>query len=296
MRVLVTGASGQLGKDVIRELLLRNHIALGTGRKPVINAQWDYRILDICDREEVFLLFQEFRPEAVIHCAAWTAVDEAEKPANHDKVWSSNVIGTACLAEACKSYNAKMMFISTDYVFDGTGSDPWDPDCTKFGPMNEYGRSKLEGEKAVVGTLPYSFIVRTSWLFGLDGNSFVKTILRLSETHPVLRVVNDQIGTPTYSADLARLLVDMIETEKYGCYHATNEGGFISWYDFANEIIEKSGAETKIIPVTSDEYASAAPRPHNSRLDKSKLIHCGFSLLPDWRDALNRYLRELKTR
>lgn len=284
MKVLVTGSKGQLGYDVIKELCSRGHEALG----------FDLPELDITDEAAVQAVFDRTEPDAVIHCAAWTAVDAAEESGNIAKVFAVNEGGTRNLAAACKRTGAKLLYLSTDYVFDGQGSAPWRADETRFAPLNEYGKSKLAGENAVREMLQTYFIVRIAWVFGKNGNNFVKTMLRLSETHDTLRVVCDQVGTPTYTPDLARLLVDMIETDKYGVYHATNEGGFLSWYDFAAAIMQEAGKHTKVIPVTTAEYGlSNAARPFNSRLDKSKLKENGFEPLPDWRDALKRYLKEI---
>lgn len=284
MKVLVTGSKGQLGYDVIKELRSRGHEALG----------FDLPELDITDEVAVQAVFDRVKPDAVIHCAAWTAVDAAEESGNIAKVFAVNEGGTRNLAAACKRTGAKLLYLSTDYVFDGQGSAPWGADESRFAPLNEYGKSKLAGENAVRELLQTYFIVRIAWVFGKNGNNFVKTMLRLSETHDTLRVVCDQVGTPTYTPDLARLLVDMIETDKYGVYHATNEGGFISWYDFASAIMQEAGKHTKVIPVTTAEYGlSKAARPFNSRLDKSKLKENGFEPLPDWRDALKRYLKEI---
>ncbi len=282
MKVLVTGVKGQLGYDVVKELTKRNHEAVGV----------DIEEMDITDFSAVEKVLTAVKPDAVIHCAAWTAVDAAED--NSDKVMKINVDGTANIAKVCKAIDAKMVYISTDYVFDGTGEAPWDPDCKDYAPQNVYGMSKLGGEKAVAEILSKYFIVRIAWVFGKNGNNFIKTMLRLSETHDTLRVVDDQIGTPTYTYDLSRLLVDMIETEKYGYYHATNEGGYISWAEFAAEIFKQAKKSTKVIPVTTAEYGlSKAKRPFNSRLDKSKLTLNGFERLPLWQDALKRYLEEL---
>ena len=284
MKVLVTGSNGQLGYDVIKELRSRRHEALG----------FDLPELDITDEAAVQAVFDRTEPDAVIHCAAWTAVDAAEESGNIAKVFAVNEGGTRNLAAACKRTGAKLLYLSTDYVFDGQGSAPWGADETRFAPLNEYGKSKLAGENAVRELLQTYFIVRIAWVFGKNGNNFVKTMLRLSESHDTLRVVCDQVGTPTYTPDLARLLVDMIETDKYGVYHATNEGGFLSWYDFASAIMQEAGKHTKVIPVTTAEYGlSKASRPFNSRLDKSKLKENGFEPLPDWRDALKRYLKEI---
>ncbi len=283
MRVLVTGAGGQLGSAVCRELEHRCAEAFG----------FDRCSMDITDKETVRRRIFDCSPDAVIHCAAWTAVDAAEVAENLQKVRTVNAEGTRNVAEACKVLGCKMMYISTDYVFDGRGTDPWEPDCRGFGPLNVYGQTKLEGELAVQELLEKYFIVRTSWVFAPRGQNFVGTMLRLAESHGILRVVNDQIGTPTYVPDLARLLCDMVETEKYGVYHATNEGGYLSWCDFAREIFRQAGRDNKVIPVTTAEYGLAkAARPLNSRLDKSKLDEMGFARLPDWRDALGRYITE----
>lgn len=284
MRVLVTGVKGQLGYDVVNELNKRNHEAIGV----------DVEEMDVTDEAAVYRVIGEAKPDAVVHCAAWTAVDVAEDPDNYDKVMKINALGTEYVARACKTLDAKMTYISTDYVFDGRGDEPWEPDCKDYAPLNVYGESKLLGEKAVAGLSDKFFIVRIAWVFGKNGNNFIKTMLKLSETRDVLRVVSDQIGTPTYTRDLARLLVDMIETEKYGYYHATNEGGYVSWADFAKEIFLQAGKSTRVIPVTTAEYGlSKARRPFNSRLDKTKLVVSGFTPLPSWQDALKRYLAEL---
>lgn len=296
MRVLVTGVGGQLGYDVMNELAKRGHEAIGSDIVPVdkITLPYEYLQLDITDKVAVDEVICSLRPDAVIHCAAWTAVDAAEEEANKDKVYAINVDGTRYIAETCKAVGAKMMYISTDYVFDGQGEEPWQPDCKEYAPLNVYGSSKLQGELAVTSLLEKYFIVRIAWVFGKNGNNFIKTMLNVGKKFDTLRVVNDQIGTPTYTFDLARLLVDMIDTEKYGYYHATNEGGYISWYDFACEIFKQAGYDTKIVPVTTAEYGlSKAKRPFNSRLDKSKLIEAGFAPLPTWQDALKRYLKDL---
>ena len=301
MKVLVTGACGLLGHDVMNELSVRKHDGIGSDIAPAYNGIADgtpvctmpYTILDITDEQAVREVLHRVRPDAVIHCASWTAVDAAEDDENSEKVFSVNVDGTRYLAEACRALECKMIYISTDYVFGGQGNAPWKPDCKDFGPLSVYGKTKLEGERAVVFSTKDHYIVRTAWAFGSNGNNFVKTMLHLGRTHDTLRVVCDQIGTPTYTPDLARLLVDMIETEEYGFYHATNEGGYISWYDFACEIFRQAGMDVKVLPVTTAEYgASKAVRPLNSRLDKSKLREHGFTLLPDWRDALTRYLSD----
>lgn len=295
MRVFVTGMTGQLGHDVVPELLRRGHRATGSGSReigPAAAAAPCVR-LDITDRDAVKNTVSQFRPDAIIHCAAWTAVDAAEDQENRARVHAVNALGTQYVAEAARDVGAKMMYISTDYVFDGRGTRPWQPDDKCYAPLSVYGQSKLDGELAVSGILDKYFIVRIAWAFGLNGSNFIKTMINVGKTHDEVRVVNDQIGTPTYTADLARLLADMVETEKYGYYHATNEGGYISWYDLCVECYRQYGLKTKVIPVTTAEYAlSRAARPLNSRLDKSKLTEAGFTPLPDWRDAVRRYLAE----
>ncbi len=294
MQFLVTGVGGQLGFDVMQELLKRGHSCIGSDILPSCdNISAPYAQMDITDKESVDKVISSFDPDVVIHCAAWTAVDPAEEPENISKVKAINVDGTRNIAEVCKKLDCKMIYISTDYVFDGQGETPWNADCKDYSPLNVYGKSKLEGELAVSGLLQKYFIVRIAWVFGVNGKNFIKTMLDLGKKYDTLRVVSDQIGTPTYTYDLARLLVDMGESEKYGCYHATNEGGFISWYDFACAIFEQAGMDVNVIPVTTAEYGvSKAARPFNSRLDKSKLTENGFSPLPDWKDALSRYLKE----
>lgn len=282
MKVLVTGVKGQLGYDVVNELTKRGHTAIGV----------DIDEMDITDKHSVQMVIEKTKPDAVIHCAAWTAVDLAEDDDKIALVRAVNTDGTRNIAEVCKKFNCKMMYISTDYVFNGQGTEPWKPDCKDYEPLNVYGQTKLGGELAVANLLEKYFIVRIAWVFGVNGNNFIKTMLNVGKKYNELTVVNDQIGTPTYTFDLARLLVDMIETEKYGYYHATNEGGYISWYDFACEIFNQAGYKTKVKPVTTEEYGlSKAKRPFNSRLDKSKLIENGFKPLPTWQDALSRYLK-----
>ena len=293
MKILVTGASGQLGYDVVNELNKRGHNTIGTDialseKLPIVT-------LDITDEDAVSKTVAEINPDAVIHCAAWTAVDAAEDEENKQKVFAINENGTSNLAKACRDIDCKMLYISTDYVFNGQGNTPWQADCKEYAPLNVYGESKLKGELAVSETLDKYFIVRIAWVFGKNGNNFIKTMLNIGKKYDTLRVVNDQIGTPTYTFDLARLLADMVETDKYGYYHATNEGGYISWYDFACEIFRQAGYNTKVTPVTTAEYGlSKAARPFNSRLDKSKLAANGFETLPDWKDALARYLKEIE--
>ncbi|MBR2992385.1 MAG: dTDP-4-dehydrorhamnose reductase [Clostridiales bacterium] len=301
MRILVTGVCGQLGHDVVNNAAQRGYEAIGSDIQPVYSGVADgsavtkapYVQLDITDKDAVTSVIEEIRPDAVIHCAAWTAVDAAEDKENRDKVHKINALGTRYIAEAAKAVDAKMLYLSTDYVFDGKGDRPWEPDDKCYAPLNVYGQSKLDGEIAVSETLEKYFIVRIAWVFGLNGKNFIKTMINVGKTHDTVRVVNDQIGTPTYTLDLSRLLVDMIGTEKYGYYHATNEGGYISWYDFCVEFYKQYGLATKVIPVTTEEYGlSKAARPENSRLDKTKLVKAGFTPLPDWKDAVKRYLKE----
>lgn len=302
MKVFVTGVNGQLGHDVMNELAKRGYEGIGSDITEEYGGIKDnsavvdmpYVKLDITDQEAVKSIISDIRPDAVIHCAAWTAVDLAEDDDKVDKVRAINAGGTQNIADLCKELDCKMTYISTDYVFDGQGEKPWEPDCKDYKPLNVYGQTKLEGELAVANTLDKYFIVRIAWVFGLNGKNFIKTMLNVGKTHDTVRVVNDQIGTPTYTLDLARLLVDMNETEKYGYYHATNEGGYISWYDFTVEIYKQAGLDTKVVPVTTKEYGlSKAARPFNSRLDKTKLIESGFMPLPTWQDALSRYLVEI---
>lgn len=301
MKVFVTGVNGQLGHDVMNELYKRGYEATGSDIADTyvgINdfspvTTMPYVKLDITDTEEVNRVISGLEPDVVIHCAAWTAVDMAEDDDKVELVRNVNAHGTENIAKACKNIDAKMIYISTDYVFDGQGTTPWSPDCKDYKPLNVYGQTKLEGELAVSSILNKYFIVRIAWVFGLNGKNFIKTMINVGKSHDTVRVVNDQIGTPTYTLDLSRLLVDMIETEKYGYYHVTNEGGYISWYDFTKEIYKQYGLDTKVIPVTTEEYGlSKAKRPFNSRLDKSKLIENGFKPLPTWQDALRRYLEE----
>lgn len=304
MKVLVTGVNGQLGHDLMNELARRNIESVGSDITPQYSGIKDqsaagsaaYVQMDITDRDVVLDTIRNTGADVVMHCAAWTAVDAAEDEANRDKVYAVNAKGTDHIAEACRECDAKMLYLSTDYVFNGEGTEAWDPDCKDYAPLNYYGETKLEGEKAVSSRLEKYFIVRIAWVFGLNGKNFIKTMLGLADTHDSLRVVDDQIGTPTYTYDLAVLLVDMILTEKYGYYHATNEGGYISWADFAEAIMKEGGKSTVINRVTTEEYGlSKAKRPFNSRLDKSKLVKNGFTPLPDWKDALHRYLIELKS-
>lgn len=302
MVIFVTGVNGQLGHDVMNELAKRGYEGIGSDVAPAYSGMADgsavttmpYISLDITDKQAVQDVISQVHPDAVIHCAAWTAVDMAEDDDKIAKVRAVNAYGTQYIASTCKQIDCKMVYISTDYVFDGQGTTPWQPDCKDYKPLNVYGQTKLEGELAVANTLEKYFIVRIAWVFGQNGKNFIKTMLNVGKTHDTVRVVNDQIGTPTYTFDLARLLVDMIETDKYGYYHATNEGGYISWYDFTREIFRQAGYTTKVIPVTTAEYGlSKAARPFNNRLDKRKLAANGFTPLPDWKDAVRRYLEAI---
>ena len=301
MKIFVTGVCGQLGHDVVNNASARGYETVGSDIQPEYSGIADgsavtsalYVKLDITDKNAVSSVISEIKPDVIIHCAAWTAVDTAEDEDNREKVHSINALGTGYIAEAAKSIDSKMLYLSTDYVFDGKGNRPWEPDDKCYAPLNVYGQSKLDGELAVSSVLDKYFIVRIAWVFGLNGKNFIKTMINVGKTHDTVRVVNDQIGTPTYTLDLARLLVDMVETDKYGYYHATNEGGYISWYDFCCEFYKQYGLDTKVIPVTTEEYGlSKAARPFNSRLDKSKLVQAGFKPLPDWKDAVKRYLAE----
>ncbi|MBP5254427.1 MAG: dTDP-4-dehydrorhamnose reductase [Lachnospiraceae bacterium] len=302
MRILVTGVAGQLGHDVVNELASRGHEVTGSDIFEQYNGVQDgsfavtapYVRMDITDREAVSSVIAGLCPDAVVHCAAWTAVDAAEDDENFLKVYRINVSGTRHIAEACAACGAKMMYISTDYVFSGQGIVPWDPDCKDYAPLCRYGETKLLGEFAVSSLVEKFFIVRIAWVFGLNGKNFIKTMLNVGRKYPEVRVVNDQIGTPTYTLDLSVLLADMVESDRYGYYHATNEGGYISWYEFTKEIYRQAGLETRVLPVTTEAYGlSRAARPRNSRLDKSKLTDAGFRRLPDWKDALSRYLAEI---
>ncbi len=301
MKFFVTGVGGQLGHDVMNEIASRGYEGVGSDIAPVYSGVADgssvtsmpYVQMDITDGEAVASVLAEVKPDVVVHCAAWTAVDAAEDEENKEKVFAINAKGTENIAKACKELDCKMIYISTDYVFDGQGERPWEPDDKNYAPLNVYGESKLQGELAVSSILEKYFIVRIAWVFGLNGKNFIKTMINVGKTHDEVRVVNDQIGTPTYTYDLSRLLVDMAETDKYGYYHATNEGGYISWYDFCVEFYKQYGLETKVTPVTTAEYGlSKAARPFNSRLDKSKLVEAGFTPLPTWQDAVSRYLKE----
>lgn len=312
MKIFVTGVAGQLGHDVMNDLAARGYEGIGTDIAPQYSGADDgtavtkmpYVSLDITDRDAVEKTITELKPDVVVHCAAWTAVDLAEDDDKKAKVHAINADGTQNIADACKKIDAKMVYISTDYVFDGQGTTPWQPDCKDYAPLNVYGQTKLDGELAVANTLEKYFIVRIAWVFGVNGKNFIKTMLNVGKTHDRLTVVSDQIGTPTYTLDLSRLLVDMIETDKYGYYHATNEGGYISWYDFTKEIFRQAVAlgrteydenHVTVCPVTTEEYGvSKAARPFNSRLDKSKLTANGFTPLPTWQDAVARYLKEIE--
>ena len=307
MKVFVTGVGGQLGHDIMNELARREYQGVGSDIQPEYSGVADgssvctaeYVQLDITDRDAVEKTILEVKPDVIVHCAAWTNVDGAEDPEKQPVVHRINTEGTENIARAAKAVDAKMVYISTDYIFDGQGERPWEPDDKCYAPLNVYGQSKLDGELAVSSILEKYFIVRIAWVFGLNGKNFIKTMINVGKTHDTVRVVNDQIGTPTYTVDLARLLVDMIETEKYGYYHATNSesepGGYISWYDFCVEFYRQYGLETKVIPVTTAEYGlSVAARPFNSRLEKGKLVEAGFQPLPTWQDAVKRYLAEAK--
>ena len=303
MKVFVTGVGGQLGHDVMNELHKRGYEGTGSDIAPQYSGVNDgsavttmpYVQLDITDKAAVSDVLMSVKPDVVVHCAAWTAVDLAEDDDKVEKVRAINAGGTQNIADVCKALDCKMVYISTDYVFNGQGTEPWDPDCKDYKPLNEYGQTKLEGELAVANTLDKYFIVRIAWVFGLNGKNFIKTMLTVGKKYDTVRVVNDQIGTPTYTLDLSRLLVDMVETDKYGYYHATNEGGYISWYDFTCEIFKQAGYTTNVVPVTTEEYGlSKAARPFNSRLEKKKLLEAGFEPLPTWQDALSRYLMEIE--
>ena len=303
MKVFVTGVGGQLGHAVMNELHNRGYAGVGSDIAPAYSGVQDgsavcampYVPMDITNAEMVRSVLLQVKPDVVVHCAAWTAVDLAEDEDKQVKVRAINVGGTQNIADLCKELGCKMVYISTDYVFNGQGTEPWQPDCKDYAPLNVYGQTKLDGELAVFNTLDKYFIVRIAWVFGRNGNNFIKTMLNLSKKYDTLRVVNDQIGTPTYTLDLSRLLVDMVETEKYGYYHATNEGGYISWHEFACEIFRQAGITMTVNPVTTAEYGiSKAARPFNSRLDKSKLVDAGFEPLPSWQDALARYLKEIE--
>ncbi len=295
MKVFVTGVGGQLGYDVMNELNKRGHEGIGSDILDSVNSPYPYVKLDITNEQEVTKTIKEIKPDVIVHCAAWTAVDAAEDEENQAKVRAINSDGTRYIAMAASMVDCKMIYISTDYIFDGQGDRPWQPDDRNFAPLNVYGQTKLDGEMAVSGILEKFFIVRIAWVFGKNGKNFIKTMLNVGKKYDEVRVVNDQVGTPTYTYDLARLLVDMSESEKYGYYHATNEGGYISWYDFTCEIYKQAGLETKVNPVTTAEYGlSKAARPFNSRLDKSKLVENGFKPLPTWQDALSRYLKEIE--
>ena len=301
MKVFITGVAGQLGHDVVNELEQRGYESIGSDIAEQYSGIQDhsavtdilYVQLDITDKDAVRKTIEVVHPDVIIHCAAWTAVDAAEDEENQEKVDAINHLGTQYMAEAAKAVDAKMVYISTDYVFDGQGERPWNPDDKVFAPLNVYGKSKLDGEMAVVNILKKYFIVRIAWVFGLNGNNFIKTMLRLGKERGAVSVVNDQIGMVTYTYDLARLVVDMIQTKEYGTYHATNSGDFISWYDFAKEIFKQAGMDVPVTPVDSSAFPAKAKRPKNSRMNQSELDKHGFNRLPDWHDALARYLKEL---
>ena len=302
MKVFVTGVNGQLGHDVMNSLYYAEIDAIGSDIKESYSGVQDgspactmsYIGLDLTDEEKTRKVIAEEEIDAIIHCAAWTAVDAAEEPENQAIVEKINGEVPGVLARIMKERDGKMLYLSTDYVFSGEGTEPWSPDERNFSPINFYGKTKLMGEERIREVLEKYFIVRIAWVFGLNGKNFIKTMLKVGKNHEEVRVVNDQIGNPTYTLDLAELLVDMICTEKYGNYHATNEGDYISWYDFTKEIYRQAGLKTKVIPVSTEEYGlSKAKRPKNSRLDKKKLRQQGFVPLPDWKNALSRYLEEL---
>ena len=280
MRVLVTGAKGQLGHDVMNELAKRGYEGIGV----------DVQEMDITDAQAVDRVITESKADKVIHCAAYTAVDAAED--NVDLCRRVNAQGTENIAEVCKKLDIPMLYLSTDYVFDGEGTRPWEPDDERD-PLNVYGETKYEGELAIEKNLEKYFIVRIAWVFGVNGKNFIKTMLNLAETHDTITVVNDQVGSPTYTYDLSRLLVDMIETEKYGRYHATNEG-LCTWYEFAVEIFRQAGVDVQVVPVTSEKFQAKAKRPHQRRLNEDKLDAMGFERLPAWQDALSRYLKIIR--
>ena len=280
MKVLVTGAKGQLGYDVMNELAKRGYEGIGV----------DVQEMDITDAQAVDRVITESGVDKVIHCAAYTAVDAAED--NVDLCRKVNAQGTENIAKVCKKLDIPMLYLSTDYVFDGEGTRPWEPD-DKRDPLNVYGQTKYEGELAIEENLDKYFIVRIAWVFGVNGKNFIKTMLKLAENHDTITVVNDQVGSPTYTYDLSRLLVDMIDTDKYGRYHATNEG-LCTWYEFAVEIFRQAGISVNVVPVTSEEFQAKAKRPHNSRLNKDKLDEMGFKRLPSWQDALSRYLKIIR--
>lgn len=296
MKIFITGVEGQLGYDAAKEALTRGYEVVGSDRaEKSSNPSLRYISLDLTDKEATVKVLREEKPDAVIHCAAWTAVDDAEDPGNYDKVMGINEEATKTLAALSKELDSKIVYISTDYVFGGQGEEPWEPDFKEFAPLNVYGISKLRGEKAVEDHTNKFFVVRISWVFGIYGNNFVKTMRNVGRKAEEVRVVMDQIGLPTYTFDLAKLLLDMIETEEYGYYHATNEGEYISWYDLTKEIYKVLDMDTTVIPVTTEEYGlSKAERPYNSRLTLGKLAEKGFKPLPHWKDALQRYLKELE--
>lgn len=293
MRFLVTGCNGQLGHDVVKEIIKRQHEVIGTDIIKSENSDYPFEVLNITNESDVLGIIKRVNPDVVIHCAAYTVVDAAED--NEELIYNINVKGTENITKACKEIGCKLIYISTDYVFNGKGETPWEADSKEFGPESVYAKTKLEGEHIVSSLLAKYFIVRIQWAFGHGGKNFVKTMINLSKNHKQLRVVSDQIGRPTYTSDVARLLIDMAETDKYGYYHASNEGEYVSWCDFAKAIFKEYGSDCEIIPVTTEEYGlSKAKRPLNSRLDTSKLLSNGFVPLPEWNDALKRFIKELK--
>ncbi|SJZ77111.1 dTDP-4-dehydrorhamnose reductase [Anaerorhabdus furcosa] len=302
-KIFVTGACGQIGVDVVNELLNRKYEVIATDLCELcdydlltkFNDEIMYFQLDIKNEDILRDVINKVTPDIIIHCAAWTSVDLAEFEENQELVRKINVESTKVLASCAKDLDIKIVYISTDYVFDGEGVDPWKPDCNNYNPLNFYGLTKLYGEMKITNALEKYFIVRTSWVFGKNGKNFIKTILELSKVHNEIKVINDQIGSPTYSFDLSRLIVDMIETDKYGYYHITNEGEYISWYELAKEVFFQKEISTKIIPVSTEQYGvNKAIRPLNSRLNKEKIIENGFKPLPVWKDAVSRFLKELE--
>jgi len=298
MKYLVTGVTGQLGSDVAEELLGRGGTVFGTGRRPLPpdsltgREGFEYLSFDLSDTDALRAAFDKAKPDAVIHCASWTAVDDAEKEENRDTVRAVNVLSTKSLAELCAASGAPLLYISTDYVFGGVGDAPYSADSTDFSPLNVYGATKLEGEKVVRDILEKYFVVRVAWTFGKNGNNFVKKMLRAAEGKASVNVVGDQFGAPTYTSDAAKVIADIAGSHEYGTYNLTASGGFVSRAGFAEAIFREVGTDVKVVPVKTSDYKSPAKRPLNSRLDSGKLSEHGFKLLPDWRDGLKRYLKD----